>query len=68
MGTLVDDLLLLARLDQGRPLETVPVDLALIAADGVSDAEVLAPDREVVLEVEGPLTVLGDERSDSARW
>jgi two-component system, OmpR family, sensor kinase len=62
MGTLVDDLLLLARLDQGRALEMVPVDLALIAADGVSDAEVLAPEREVVLEVDGPLTVLGDEQ------
>jgi two-component system OmpR family sensor kinase len=62
MGTLVDDLLLLARLDQGRPLEMVPVDLALIVADGVSDAEVLAPEREVVLEVEGPLTVLGDDQ------
>jgi two-component system, OmpR family, sensor kinase len=62
MGTLVDDLLLLARLDQGRPLEMAPVDLALIAADGVSDAEVLAPGHEVVLEVDGPLTVLGDEQ------
>jgi two-component system OmpR family sensor kinase len=62
MGTLVDDLLLLARLDQGRPLEMVPVDLALIVADGVSDAEVLAPEREVALEVEGPLNVLGDEQ------
>jgi two-component system OmpR family sensor kinase len=61
MGTLVDDLLLLARLDQGRPLEAVPVDLAVIAADSATDAEVLAPDREVVLEVAGPLTVLGDE-------
>jgi two-component system OmpR family sensor kinase len=61
MGTLVDDLLLLARLDQGRPLEAVPVDLAVIAADSASDAEVLAPDREVVLQVAGPLTVLGDE-------
>jgi len=61
MGSLVDDLLLLARLDQGRPLEEVPVDLALIAADSASDAEVLAPDREVVLQVAGPLVVLGDE-------
>jgi two-component system OmpR family sensor kinase len=61
MGTLVDDLLLLARLDQGRALEAVPVDLAVIAADGASDAEVLAPDREVVLQVAGPLIVLGDE-------
>jgi two-component system OmpR family sensor kinase len=61
MGTLVDDLLLLARLDQGRPLEAVPVDLAVIAADSASDAEVLAPDRELVLDVTGPLIVLGDE-------
>jgi two-component system OmpR family sensor kinase len=62
MGTLVDDLLLLARLDQGRPLEMAPVDLALIVADGVSDAEVLAPEREVLLDLEGPLMVLGDEQ------
>jgi two-component system, OmpR family, sensor kinase len=61
MGTLVDDLLLLARLDQGRALEEVPVDLAVVAADSATDAEVLAPDREVVLQLSGPLMVLGDE-------
>lgn len=62
MGSLVDDLLLLARLDQGRPLEQTPVDLAVIAADGVADAEILAPGRTVSLDVEGPLVVLGDEQ------
>jgi two-component system OmpR family sensor kinase len=62
MGSLVDDLLLLARLDQGRPLEENPVDLAVIAADGVADAEIFAPGRKINLDVEGPLMVLGDEQ------
>jgi len=61
MAGLVDDLLLLARLDQGRPLEREPVDVAIVAADVVADAEALAPEREIHLEVEGPLVVLGDE-------
>ena len=38
MSTLVDDMLLIARLDQGRPLEMKPVDLQAIARDAVSDA------------------------------
>ena len=38
MGVLVDDLLLLARLDQGRPLEREPVDLTRLARDAVDDA------------------------------
>ena len=38
MGVLVDDLLLLARLDQGRPLEHEPVDLGALATDLVDDA------------------------------
>ncbi len=61
MGTLVEDLLHLARLDQGRPLERVPVDLAAVAADAVLDAQAVAPGR--VLEVDGPdeLVVQGDE-------
>src|SRR5215210_8175745 len=45
MGVLVDDLLLLARLDQGRPLERGAVDLAAIAADAVEDARAVEPDR-----------------------
>ena len=43
MGVLVDDMLLLARLDQGRPLEREPVDLGAVAADLVDDARMLAP-------------------------
>ena len=61
MGVLVDDLLLLARLDQGRPLERAPVDLARLAADAVADTRAAAPDREVDLTVGGPVVVLGDE-------
>ena len=45
MGVLVEDLLLLARLDQQRPLDSRPVDLLTLAADAVHDARVMAPDR-----------------------
>ena len=62
MGVLVDDLLLLARLDQGRPLERVPVDLAAIATDAAADAQVIAPDREVTVDATMPVAILGDEQ------
>jgi two-component system OmpR family sensor kinase len=61
MGDLVDDLLHLARLDQGRPLETAAVDLRALAADAVLDALAVAPDREVVVEAPDPVVVPGDE-------
>ncbi|WP_311931752.1 HAMP domain-containing sensor histidine kinase [Microbispora sp. H11081] len=63
MGLLVDDLLLLARLDQQRPLRMRPVDLLALAADAVHDARTLCPDRDVSLVVEGDaaLIVSGDE-------
>jgi two-component system OmpR family sensor kinase len=64
MGVLVDDLLLLARLDQHRPLERQPVDLVAIASDAVEDARAVAPDRTIVLELTtgaATLVVLGDE-------
>jgi two-component system, OmpR family, sensor kinase len=67
MGLLVDDLLLLARLDQQRPLERRPVDLLALAADTVHDARAVAPDRRIQLLTGGdrsatrPLVVLGDE-------
>lgn len=47
MGVLVDDLLLLARLDQGRPLLREPVDLSDIVRDAASDAAVSHPDHPV---------------------
>jgi two-component system OmpR family sensor kinase len=67
MGLLVEDLLLLARLDQQRPLDREPVDLLALAADAVHDARAVAPDREIELVVGGAeggdgsaLVVLGD--------
>jgi two-component system, OmpR family, sensor kinase len=63
MGVLVEDLLLLARLDQQRPLELAPVDLLEIASDVVHDAHVVAPARSIDLQVHAasPPVVLGDE-------
>jgi len=61
MGVLVDDLLLLARLDQGRPLERQPVDLATVVADAAADCRAVAPGREVNLDVRDALQVDGDE-------
>lgn len=63
MGVLVEDLLLLARLDQQRPMERTPVDLLEIASDVVHDARVVAPSRSIDLQVHtvAPPVVLGDE-------
>ncbi|GII88345.1 two-component sensor histidine kinase [Sphaerisporangium siamense] len=65
MGLLVDDLLLLARLDQHRPLERDPVDMLSLVAGAVLDARTLAPDREIDLlrldDADDPVTVIGDE-------
>ena len=61
MTSLVEDLLLLARLDAGRPLEREPVDLSLLLLEVVNDARVVDPDRRwrVVLPDE-PVEVPGD--------
>jgi len=62
MTTLVEDLLLLARLDSGRPLERRPVDLARLCADLVSDAHAAGPDHHWNLDVPPePLLVSGDD-------
>jgi two-component system OmpR family sensor kinase len=63
MGVLVEDMLLLARLDQQRPLQAKPVDLLTLAADAVHDARVVAPDRSIHLTVGSgaALIVNGDE-------
>jgi len=60
MSLLVDDLLLLARLDERRPLERKPVDLAAVVGQAVDAARVVEPDRPIDLSVE-PATVTGDE-------
>ncbi len=61
MGVLVEDLLLLARIDQGRPLELKPVDLSRLAAGAVDDMRAASPDRPVEFESQGAVVVQGDE-------
>ncbi|MFJ7211558.1 sensor histidine kinase [Amycolatopsis sp. NPDC098790] len=61
MTTLVEDLLLLARLDSGRPVVHEWVDLCRLVADAVADAHVAGPDHKWLMDVPGePLGVLGD--------
>ncbi len=59
MTVLVEDLLLLARLDEGRPLEREPVELDEVVAEAVDAAVAVDPDRPVDLEAD-PVVVLGD--------
>ncbi len=61
MGSLVDDLLLLARLDEGRPLQRAPVDLGVLVVDAAADARAVAPDRAVGAEPSEGVVVAGDE-------
>ncbi|WP_251151399.1 HAMP domain-containing sensor histidine kinase [Cellulosimicrobium sp. Marseille-Q4280] len=73
MTGLVEDLLLLARLDAGRPLDREPVDLAALAVDAVTDAHAAGPGHDWGLELPGTddggdeadvdLVVTGDEAS-----
>jgi two-component system, OmpR family, sensor kinase len=60
LGRLVDDLLLLARFDAGRPLDRRPVDLASIAAEAVQQARIVAPGRPITLEAAEPVIVDAD--------
>ncbi|MFI7593637.1 sensor histidine kinase [Micromonospora sp. NPDC049359] len=64
MGLLVEDLLLLARLDRERPLSLAPVELPVLASDAVQAARAMAPDRRIDLDIEpgsGPLVVFADD-------
>jgi two-component system OmpR family sensor kinase len=61
MTALVQDLLLLARLDEGRPLEAEDVDLTRLVLDAVSDARIAGPEQNWQLELPSePVTVIGD--------
>jgi two-component system, OmpR family, sensor kinase len=60
MGVLVDELLLLARLDQGRPLEHKPVNMTTIVRDGTEGARAVEPDRPLELISAGSVVVTGD--------
>jgi two-component system OmpR family sensor kinase len=63
MGSLVDDLLTLARSDQLPEPVKEPVDLVRLARDARDDTNALDPDRAVSLDADGPVTVLGDARA-----
>jgi two-component system OmpR family sensor kinase len=60
MRCLIDELLLLARLDQGRPLDTEPVELVGLTAQAVGAARAVGPDWPVALEAFAPVEVVGD--------
>jgi two-component system OmpR family sensor kinase len=59
MSLLVEDLLLLARLDEGRPLARDPVDLAAVVGEAVDAARAVEPDRPIEVAAD-PATILGD--------
>lgn len=61
MGSLVEDLLLLARLDQNRPVEKLPVELSSIVVDLVEDLKTVEPCRQIDLDVEHDLWIIGDK-------
>jgi two-component system OmpR family sensor kinase len=61
MAGLVDDLLLLARLDQGRPLERESVDLTTLVADAAEDARAIDPTRAVTSVAPPSCPIVGDE-------
>jgi two-component system OmpR family sensor kinase len=67
MGMLVEDLLLLARLDQQRPLTIGPVDLAAIAGDAVHDARAVQPARPIALHLDESLVDVPVVQGDEAR-
>jgi two-component system OmpR family sensor kinase len=61
MSVLIEDLLLLARLDEGRPRRADPVDLGSVVADSVEAARATEPDRPLVLDRPAlPVMVAGD--------
>jgi two-component system OmpR family sensor kinase len=60
MGGLVEDLLLLAELDRGRPLRHEPVDIHRISADAVGDSNAVPHDHSLLLVPGPPVVVLGD--------
>ena len=61
MRGLVEDLLLLAQLDEGRPSESELLDVAQLAGDAVLDASARFPSRTVTVDGDSGVTVMGDE-------
>ena len=62
MTVLVEDLMLLARLDEGRPLEHAPVELVSLTAEAIHSATAVGPEWPITLRAERPVEVIGDGR------
>ena len=62
MERLVEDLLLLARLDRGMTFERRPVNLAAVVGDAVTDSRAIDPDRAISIDGPSTITVVGDEQ------
>jgi two-component system OmpR family sensor kinase len=62
MGSLVEDLLLLARMDEHQPMELGPLDLVAVAGEAVESARAVGPEWPVSLEAEHPVEIVGDRR------
>jgi two-component system OmpR family sensor kinase len=60
MARLVDDMLMLARLDEDQALEMAPVDLSVIAGEAATDFQVVAPDHPIEVNLPGSAMVTGD--------
>lgn len=60
MGSLVDDLLLLAQLDEGRPIERRPVDVTDVVLEAADAAQVVAPDRTISVRIDAAPVITGD--------
>jgi two-component system OmpR family sensor kinase len=61
MAGLIDDLLMLARLDEERPLARTHTDLAVIVHEAIDDARARDPARSIIVDSAGPVVVIGDE-------
>jgi two-component system OmpR family sensor kinase len=62
MGSLVEDLLLLARMDEARPLSLEPVDLTHLIEESVASARAAGPDHPIQVNLPQELYVLGDNK------
>lgn len=62
MGSLVEDLLLLARMDEARPVSLEPVDLTHVLEECIASASAAGPDHPITADIEPDIFVLGDNK------
>jgi len=62
MGSLVEDLLLLARMGESQPLVLLPVDLSHVVEESIASARAAGPDHPIASNVQDDLYILGDEK------